>query len=128
MDPRSPTGRAERGFTVAELLVVLLIIGLLAAIAVPNVNGALLRAREAALRENLSVMRRALDDHFADKGTYPAALNVLVDERYLRFIPDDPVAGAGQGWETETAAGGGIADVRSGSSEAGSDGVPYSEW
>ena len=55
---------------------VLAIVGLLAAIAVPSVEGAITRAEEAALRENLSVMRRALDDHFADAGTYPADLAI----------------------------------------------------
>ena len=86
------------------------------------------RAREAALRENLQVMRRALDDYFADKAAYPESLDALVDERYLRFVPEDPVAGTGAGWRAETNDAGGIVDVRSTSNERGTDETPYSEW
>jgi general secretion pathway protein G len=128
MAPKSRAGRFERGFTVAELLVVLLIIGLIAAVAVPNVSGAIRRAEEAALRENLQVMRRALDDYFVDKGAYPAELGALVDDRYIRFVPDDPVAGRDAGWALVTDDQGGILDVKSASNEVGSDDVPYDEW
>ena len=107
---------------------VLAIVGLLAAIAVPSVEGAITRAEEAALRENLSVMRRALDDHFADAGTYPPDLATLVERRYLRFVPADPTAPEGAGWETVAGEGGGVADVRSTSAAPGTDGRPYSEW
>lgn len=118
----------EAGFTVAEMLVVVLIVGLIATLAVPSINGAITRAEEAALRENLAVMRRALDDHFADTGSYPAALDALVTDRYLRFIPDDPVAEEDDGWDLVTADGGGIEDVRSTSDETGTNDIPYSEW
>lgn len=128
MARKSRTGRGQRGFTVAELLVVLLIVGLLAAIAVPNISGTIERAREAALREDLSVMRRALDSYFADTGAYPASLNDLVEKRYLRDIPADPIAGRDKGWEVEQAREGGISDVRSAADGTGSDGVPYGEW
>ena len=107
---------------------VLAIVGLLAAIAVPSVQGAITRAEEAALRENLSVMRRALDDHFADTGAYPEDLATLVERRYIRFVPDDPVAPEGVGWATVAGEAGGVADVRSTSAAPGSDGRPYAEW
>jgi general secretion pathway protein G len=112
----------------AELLVVLLIVGLLAALAVPNVTGAIQRAREAALRENLHVMRGALDDYFADTASYPNSLDDLVEGRYLRFVPEDPVAGEDAGWEVETGPSGGIRDVRSTSDDRASDETVYSEW
>ena len=128
MARRSTSGKREGGFTVAELLVVLLIIGLIAAIAVPNVSGAITRAKETALLENLSVMRQALDDYFADKGAYPGDLNALVEQRYIRFIPDDPVSDAGVAWETITGEGGTVMNVQSSSEEVGTNEVPYSEW
>ena len=121
-------GAREAGFTLVELLLVLAIVGLLAAIAVPSVQGAITRAEEAALRENLSVMRRALDDHFADAGAYPQDLATLVERRYIRFVPDDPVAPEGAGWEVVPGEEGGVADVRSTSAEPGTDGRPYAEW
>lgn len=128
MARRSQSGSREAGFTIAELLVVLLIIGLISAVAVPNINGAITRAREATLREDLSVMRRALDDYFADKGMYPTALNELVVQRYIRFIPIDPVSTADDRWHTVTKQGTGIVDVKSSSGEIGTNEVPYSEW
>ena len=131
MEPRSRTGRTsarEAGFTMAELLTVLLIVGLLAAIAVPNVGGSIERAREAALRENLKVMRVALDDYFSDTASYPTSLDLLVERRYLRFIPEDPVAATDTGWTVETDEAGGILEVRSTSQDMASDGKRYSEW
>lgn len=122
------TGKREAGFTMAELLVVLLIVGLLAAIAVPNVTGSIERARETALRENLQVMRRALDDYFADTEAYPTSLQVLVDGRYLRFVPEDPVADEAAGWATETNDAGGIVEIRSTSDDRATDDTRYSEW
>ncbi|MEO0387314.1 MAG: prepilin-type N-terminal cleavage/methylation domain-containing protein [Pseudomonadota bacterium] len=123
-----PSQSGETGFTVAEMLVVILIVGLLAAVAVPSINGAITRAEEAALRENLAVMRRALDDHFADKGRYPQDLETLVSERYLRFIPADPVSEDAAGWALTTDDSGGIEDVGSASDATGSNDIPYREW
>ena len=130
MEQRSPIGSKgkEAGFTLLELLVVLMIVGLIAAIATPNVLNAVTRAREAALVENLSVMRRALDDHFSDRLAYPAQLQNLVQDGYLRNIPDDPVADDGAGWQVTFAQAGGVIDVHSSSTEAGLNGVPYNEW
>lgn len=112
-----------------ELVVVLFIVGLLAAIAIPNVSGSLTRAREAALVENLSVMRRAIDDYYGDKGVYPESLSVLVEERYIQFIPKDPVADNERDWTIEIdQTAGGLRDVRSTASGIGSNGVSYNAW
>ncbi len=120
--------RSEAGYTMAELLIVLMIVGLIAAIAVPNIGGAVKRAEETALRENLAVMRKALDDYTADRGVGPDELTELVDRNYIRFIPDDPVADAGTPWRLVTNDLGDIVNIRSGSDERGSNETPYSEW
>jgi len=78
------------GFTLIELMVVLAVIALLLSVVVPDYMGRMKRAEEAVLQENLSVMRDALDKHYADAGKYPASLEELVAKRYLRSIPKDP--------------------------------------
>ena len=119
----------QKGFTLLELLVVLLIVGLIAALATPNVTASIKRAKEAALAENLAVMRRAIDDYYGDKGSYPAELEALVTERYLRFIPDDPFHDAKAAWAVVEGSGdNGIEDIHSFSQEVGRNGEPYNEW
>src|SRR5437763_7234443 len=87
----------QRGFTLIELLVVVTIIGILAAIAVVNVKTAQRKAQETALRDDLTQMRKAIDNFYADKQRYPHDLNELVPD-YLRKIPNDPITKA-QDWE-----------------------------
>ncbi len=82
--------KTNRGFTLVELMVVLAVIALLLSVVVPDYMGRMKRAEEAVLQENLSVMRDALDKHFADAGKYPSNLEELVAKRYLRSIPKDP--------------------------------------
>ena len=82
------------GFTLVELLVVLTIIALLLSIVVPHYVGRVHRAEEAVLKENLTLLRDALDKHYADAGLYPRSLSDLVTKRYLRSIPNDPVTQA----------------------------------
>jgi general secretion pathway protein G len=79
-----------RGFTLVELMVVLTVIALLLSVVVPDYVGRMKRAEEAVLQENLTVMRDALDKHYADAGKYPSNLQELVAKRYLRSIPKDP--------------------------------------
>ena len=128
MARRSQSGKRDAGFTLMELVVVLFIVALLAALAVPSVSRSLQRAEEAALEQNLVVMRKAIDDYRADRAEWPADLSALVEARYIRALPEDPVTGTlnwaviGAGDED------GIADVRSTSSEIGLNGIPYSEW
>jgi general secretion pathway protein G len=106
-----------RGFTLIELMVVLTIIALLLAVVAPDYVGRSKRAEEAALLENLSVMRDALDKHYADAGAYPRTLEELVAKRYLRGIPSDPITQSSSTWVAVPPPNpkkGGIYDVKSG--------------
>jgi general secretion pathway protein G len=122
---------ARRGFTLIELLVVLAIIASLLTIALPRYVKSVQRAEESALRQNLWLMRDALDKHHADHGRYPDALQDLVRLRYLRRIPLDPLARADDRWvPVPPPAGveGRVADVRSGAEGNGLDGTAYRAW
>lgn len=129
------TRRAESGFTLIELVTVIAIISILVAIGLPQYKVAILQAREAVLREDLYRFRDLIDQYWADKGRYPASLQALVEEGYLRNIPKDPMSGAAD-WEEVPAepdpdnpgAPPGISDVRSASTAAGLDGTPFNEW
>ena len=120
--------RANAGFTLLEMVIVMAIIGILAMIAMPSVITALSRAREAALQQDLKIMRKLIDDYYGDKGVYPPSLKVLVDQGYMRAIPGDPVNVNRPQWSTVAAKEGGVSDVHSVSAERGSNGVPYSQW
>ena len=134
------SARAQsRGFTLVELLLVLLIVAMLASLVAPVVTGSIRQAKESALKKDLHVMRQAIDDHFADTGGYPGELEELVKKRYLRRIPPDPITERRETWELVREGDGpmqdrgdkraqGIIDVRSGSDQIGSDGVSYKEW
>lgn len=124
----SKSGKGSPGFSLMEMLLVLAIIGALAAVAAPVVNGAIVRAKEAALRENLAVMRKLIDEFSSDRGENPENLQILVDEGYLRAVPADPVAAGSKDWTEVPAKESGIADIKSRSTETGLNGVPYAEW
>ena len=114
-----------------ELLVALAIIALLLSIAVPRYLGSLTRSEEAVLKENLTLMRDALDKHYADTGRYPAALEDLASKKYLRAVPLDPITQSTATWVQVPPADarlGGVFDVRSGAQGTGADGRPYAEW
>jgi general secretion pathway protein G len=105
-----------RGFTLVELMVVLTVIGLLLSVVVPDYVGRVRKAEEAVLKENLVVMRDALDKHFADAGKYPRSLEELVAKRYLRAIPNDPFTRSASTWiavPPNDPQRGGVYDVRS---------------
>lgn len=125
-------GRA--GFTLLELMIVVTIIGILATVSQPLFRGAVLQAREAALRENLYVLRDAIDKYYADNDKYPESLTDLVEKRYVRRIPKDPMTGSTETWQPilytdeKSSQPAGIMDVRSGSDGVGSDGQKYSDW
>lgn len=121
-----------RGFTLLELLFVLIIVALLAGIVGPMLVGSISRARESTLKQDLYVMRKALDDYYADNGKYPGELTDLVDRRYLRGIPADPVTERRDSWlavRTGNDRGvGGIVDVHSASELSANDGTSYRDW
>ena len=117
-----------KGFTLIELLVVMAIVATLLTLVVPQYFRQHERAQETVLRHNLSAIRQALDQYMEDRGTAPASLNELVQRRYLREIPIDPVVGSNDAWRIETREDGGVADVRSSASGAGLDGTEYASW
>jgi general secretion pathway protein G len=122
-------GKEANGFTMIELMIVVSIVGILATLAVPSYQSTLVRAREAALRQDLFTMRDVLDQHRADQGKYPPALQALVDAGYLRAIPNDPFTHSGTTWQEITGAvEEGVVDVFSGSDLVGTNGVPYNRW
>jgi general secretion pathway protein G len=120
-----------RGFTLIELLVVMAIVALLLAIAAPRYFTHLDRSKEAALRQTLAVTRDAIDKFHADAGRYPASIEELVDKRYLRKLPVDPIIDSSAEWQTvppPAGLSGGLYDLRSGAPGSGPDGTPYAEW
>ena len=122
-------GKEANGFTLIELMIVVSIVGILATLAVPSYQGTLLRAREAALRQDLYTMRDVLDQHRADQGKYPPSLQALVDAGYLRAIPNDPFTNLATTWqEITTPVEEGVVDVFSGSDLVGTNGEPYNRW
>jgi general secretion pathway protein G len=132
--------RHRKGFTLVELLVVMAILGILVAIAVPQLQRAPIRAKEAALREDLFTFRTCLDQFYADKGHYPDTIQTLVTEKYIRKIPVDPFTKSADTWqavmeEPDTSDSAtqdqqpGVIDVKSGSKMVSViDNTPYNTW
>lgn len=126
--------RQARGFTLLELLIVMSIIVILAAVAMPLYERYTLSARETVLEKNLVEMRKLIDQYAADKGKFPSSLDDLVSEGYMREVPKDPITDE-KDWNVETGddpnlpeGGTGVKDVHSASAETSSRGTPYSEW
>lgn len=129
--------RRDAGFTLIELMIVMVIIGILAAIAIPAYTRSVLAAREAALREDLYEMRRAIDSYTVDKQKAPQSLQDLVTAGYLKEIPRDPITGRNDTWMPVTSDvlssvdqtdSGGVDDVHSGAQTTGTDGRAYNNW
>lgn len=118
----------NRGFTLLELMVVLAIIALLLTIAAPRYFVHVDRAREAALKQTLFVVRDALDKFQADKGRLPDSLDELVSERYLRQRPVDPMTDRSDTWLIVTDGEGKIQDLHSGSGSQAGDGSRHADW
>lgn len=125
------SSRKHGGFTLIELLVVMAIIATLLSIATPRYFHSIEKSKEAVLKQDLSTMRDALDKYYGDTGKYPATLDDLVAKKYIRSIPEDPVAGNATSWLSiapDDPAKGGVYDVKSGAPGNGRDGTAYSEW
>lgn len=123
--------RLPKGFTMIELLVTLAIIGMLVSLAAPRYFGNIDRAKEDVLREDLYILRSALDHFYSDRNVYPAKLEDLVTEKYLRNLPVDPYTLSSRSWVAVAptdAALGGVADVHSGAPGNGRDGTLLKDW
>jgi general secretion pathway protein G len=127
-------GKARRtsgGFTLIELLVVMAIIATLLTIGVPRYFASIDRSKEAVLRENLRVVRDAIDKYYADNGRYPDTVETLATRRYLRAVPVDPITESATTWVTiappDDASRAGVYDIRSGADGNTSNGTPYGQ-
>jgi general secretion pathway protein G len=127
------------GFTLIEMLIVMAIVALLLTIALPNYFSSINKSKEVVLRENLRVLRVSLDKFLADTGHYPQSLNELVEQRYLRGVPMDPITESSQTWITVEAKDregredrgipiSGIADVKSGAPGVAGNGHAYASF
>lgn len=139
-----PRQGAQGGFTLLELIIVIAIIGILAAIAMPALKDMPRRANESVLKTNLHTIRDLIDQYYGDQGHYPESLDVLVDKGYVRLVPIDPMTKSATTWtlvfeepdpllepaETDIPEGGGpgVIDVHSGSPQISLDGTAYAEW
>ena len=137
------TRKSQRGFTLIELLIVVTIVGILAGIAVVNVRHAKRKAAESVLKANLALMRKGIDDFYADKQKFPASLQELVEAKYMRKLPPDPITESSETWieireevldqlDQQTDFGAevaepGIIDVQSGAEGSTLDGTPYAD-
>lgn len=124
---------AQAAFTLIELIVVLAILALLVSLAVPRYFAHVDYAKEATLRQDLSVLRDAIDKFYGDKGRYPEALEELVDQRYIRGVPVDPITESALTWRVvPPPAGadlkGSVYDIKSGAEGNGLDGTPFASW
>lgn len=139
MDEQQATpARASRtsGFTLMEMMIVMALIVILAGIGMTVYGNSVTRSKEAVLKEDLFRMRDAIDQFYADKNKYPANLDELVSQKYLRAVPVDPFTTKADSWQTtlsepdpgNPSAESGISNVKSGSEQTGLDGSRYADW
>jgi general secretion pathway protein G len=134
MGPSTRTG--SRGFTLVELLIVISLISILAAMGIVQYRNSVISARESVLHTDLFRMRDAIDQYYADKGKYPGTLDALVSEGYMRRLPEDPITKSSDTWITVPAepdpnnpgAEPGVYDVKSGAQGTALDGSSYADF
>lgn len=133
---KSPRVSAESGWTMIELLVVMALIVVLSSMALAQYRNSIQSTKEAVLKADLFHMRESIDQYYADKGSYPASLQALVSEGYLRRVPEDPITKSSDTWVTTqaeldpgaTTSSPGIYDVKSGADGVALDGTRYADW
>jgi general secretion pathway protein G len=128
----------QPGFTLIEMVIVFSLIGILLGLALPQYQAAARRAREAVLKEDLFQFRKLIDHYYQDKGKYPASLQALVDDKYLRSIPVDPMTQSPTTWvevretpspdDISSMENIGVIDVKSSSEAKSLDGTLYNTW
>jgi general secretion pathway protein G len=122
------SGKRTRGFTLIELLVVMAIIATLVSLVAPGYFKQIDRSKETVLKHNLQTLRTAIDDYRADHGEDPQSIQTLVDSKYLRNLPLDPITGRTDTWIENRGDQSGIADVHSGAPGTALDGTSYGQW
>ncbi len=124
------TNGKQQGFTFVEVMIVLAMVALLLSIAVPRYFAGLERAKEAVLKQDLQTVRQAIDDFYADHGSYPYSLESLVEKRYIRTMPVDPLTERSDTWLIIPAPNNaiGLYDIKSGAEGTAIDGSTYSDW
>ena len=130
------TETGSAGFTLVELLIVISLISILAAMGLVQYRNSVTATKEATLHTDLFRMRDAIDQYYADKGKYPGTLDALVSDGYLRKLPEDPITKSADTWTTVPAepdpnnpsAEPGVYDVKSGAQGTGLDGTTYADW
>ena len=130
------TKTGNKGFTLVELLIVISLISILAAMGIVQYRNSVISAKESVLHTDLFRMRDAIDQYYADKGKYPSGLDALVSDGYMRKVPEDPMTKSSDSWVTVPAepdpsaatSDPGIYDVKSGAQGTALDGTNYSDW
>lgn len=120
-----------KGFTLVELLVVLSILALLLTLAVPRYFNSIEKAKDATLKQDLNTLRESIDKYYGDNGKYPNTLDDLVDRKYIRKLPIDPITEKTDTWiftPPEPPLEGDIYDIHSGSKALAKDGTRYEDW
>ena len=131
-----PSQRCESGYTLIELLIVLSIVMVLASMGLAQYRNSVQYAKEAVLKQDLFVMRDAVDQYYADKGQYPSTLDALASDGYVRRITKDPITNSTSTWQAVPAESNpkspavepGLFDVKSGSDRTALDGTKYADW
>ena len=136
MERNTVIGKRAPGFTLIEVMVVMALIVVLASVGLTLYTNSVVRAKESVLKEDLYRMRDAIDQYYADKGKYPATLQDLVSDKYLRSLPADPFTNSPETWReipsepdpNNPTGQPGVYDVRSGSDRTALDGTKYADW